>query len=268
MLASLCLLLGACALAKGASVEKRGLGCADGCQGYPKGTGCTGNCACIKAYGDMFKLKMNTWGDQCCPTGCGKAEGRSIEDEEKPVEKRGLGCADGCQGYPSGTGCTGNCACIKAYGNMFKLKMNTWGDQCCPTGCGKAEGRSIEEKPVEKRGLGCADGCQGYPSGTGCTGNCACIKAYGDMFKLKMNTWGDQCCPTGCGKAEGRSIEDEEKPVEKRGLGCADGCQGYPSGTGCTGNCACIKAYGDMFKLKMNTWGDQCCPTGCGKAEG
>ena len=55
---------------------KRGLGCADGCQTYPKNPPCTGNCACIHAYGDMFKLKMDTWGNTCCPTGCGKAEGK------------------------------------------------------------------------------------------------------------------------------------------------------------------------------------------------
>ena len=62
---------------------------------------------------------------------------------------------------------------------------------------------------VETRALGCADGCQPYPSGTGATGNSACIKAYGDMFKLGMGTWGDKCCPSGCGKAEGRSIEED-----------------------------------------------------------
>jgi len=183
-----------------------------------------------------------------------------VTGSEAAVAKRALGCKDGCQPYPSNTGSTGNAACIKAYGNMFKLMMNTWGDKCCPTGCGKAEGR--REVP-EKRALGCSDGCQPYPKNTGNTGNAACIKAYGDMFKLKMNTWGDQCCPSGCGKAEGR----REVP-EKRALGCKDGCQPYPKNTGNTGNAACIKAYGNMFKLMMNTWGDKCCPTGCGKAEG
>ena len=121
---------------------------------------------------------------------------------------------------------------------------------------------------MTKRAYGCKDGCQPYPSNPSCTGNCACINAYGDMFKLMMNTWGDKCCPSGCGKAEGRREVPEEKPVEKRAYGCKDGCQPYPSNPSGTGNHACINAYGDMFKLMMNTWGDKCCPTGCGKAEG
>ena len=66
------------------------------------------------------------------------------------MEKRALGCRDGCQPYPSGTGRTGNAACIHAYGNMFKLMMNTWGDKCCPTGCDKAEGRSADEETFMK----------------------------------------------------------------------------------------------------------------------
>ena len=28
--------------------------------------------------------------------------------------------------------------------------MNTWGDKCCPTGCGKAEGRSADEETFMK----------------------------------------------------------------------------------------------------------------------
>merc|ERR1711962_698845 len=157
-------------------------------------------------------------------------EAAAIEAEN--VEKRAYGCKDGCQPYPSGTGRTGTAACIFKYGNMFRFDDNTWGDRCCPSGCGKAEGRSTDEEtfvkesePVEKRALGCADGCQPFPSGTGRTGTNACIHRYGNKFDLRPNSYGNQCCPRGCGDRYGRSADEESfvkesEPVEKQELPC------------------------------------------------
>merc|ERR1712243_280472 len=69
------------------------------------------------------------------------------------------------------------------------------------------EAAAIEAENVEKRALGCADGCQPFPN-NGKTGTNACIHAYGNMFDLRRNSYGNQCCPRGCGR--GRRFADEE----------------------------------------------------------
>ncbi len=66
------------------------------------------------------------------------------------MEKRALGCKDGCQPFPSGIGKTGTNACIHKYGSMFDLMPNSYGDQCCPRGCGDRYGRSADEETFVK----------------------------------------------------------------------------------------------------------------------
>ena len=66
------------------------------------------------------------------------------------MDKRALGCKDGCQPFPSGTGKTGTNACIHRYGNKFDLMPNSYGDQCCPRGCGDRYGRSADEETFVK----------------------------------------------------------------------------------------------------------------------
>merc|ERR1712168_1074117 len=87
------------------------------------------------------------------------------------------------------------------------------------------EAAAIEAENVEKRALGCADGCQPFPSGTGKTGTNACIHRYGNKFDLRPNSYGNQCCPRGCGDRYGRSADEEtfvkeSEPVEKQELPC------------------------------------------------
>merc|ERR1711872_898820 len=166
-------------------------------------------------------LRRNSYGNQCCPRGCGDRYGRFADEEtymkeSEPVEKRALGCKDGCQPFPSGTGKTGTNACIHVYGNKFDLRRNSYGNQCCPRGCGDRYGRFADEEtymkesePVEKRALGCKDGCQPFPSGTDKTGTNACIHVYGNKFDLRRNSYGNQCCPRGCGDRYGRFADEE-----------------------------------------------------------
>merc|ERR1712121_227638 len=47
---------------------------------HSKRKGKKGRNACIHAYGNMFDLRRNSYGNQCCPRGCGR--GRRFADEE------------------------------------------------------------------------------------------------------------------------------------------------------------------------------------------